>query len=223
MVKKKYKSIKDKKILHDEVIKNKYRTYSADQNKNVLATLKAISKSCSKLLIVPGTIFWLESISSRGPFRDASLRAHNSCPIFYNGNCFVYNKHRDAVEISREEREQGISFHTGDKNGNFSFKGIRGVKFGIEICADHNNCELKKACIGSPVDIQLITSCGAKPLKDSIAVKPNGHVIHSDGACTNAQQIWRKGVYKLQDTGLQAVLPKGNFDETWSSVYQIEV
>lgn len=207
----------------DDVELNKYRTYSKAQHDKVIASLKAVSKACPKLLIVPGTIFWLEEISSLGPFRAAAKKAHNTAPIFFNGKSFIYHKQKDAAEISRQEREMGIKFDQGDRDGTFSFSGIPNVQFGVEICADHNNEVLKTTCAAHPVDVQLLTSCGATPLTQGLAVRQGGYVVHADGACMNSMQIWRKGVYQLGLGGLAEIAAKTHFDTDYSSVYEIQI
>ena len=67
---------------------------------------------------------------------------------------------------------------TADSNGSVFEYG--GIKFGIEICLDHKRKRLKNLGI-TPVDVQIIPSCGMKINPESVVVREGGYVFNCDG------------------------------------------
>jgi hypothetical protein len=58
------------------------------------------------------------------------------------------------------------------------------VKIGLEICLDHRRKRLESYVyeeLVSPVDIQIVISCGMQLLKDSVATHNNGILFNCDG------------------------------------------
>ena len=102
------------------------------------------------------------------------LSRMDSSPIKKNLSAITAKLKTKAVNLDREELK------AVDSN---TFKHA-GLHFGIEICADHCNQALVKACAGSEeeVDVQILVSCGMRLFSDSIAARKGGVAIHIDGA-----------------------------------------
>lgn len=75
-----------------------------------------------------------------------------------------------------------------------------GLRFGIEICADHNG----PGCVGKgkPVDVHVLISCGMFLRGEAIGARVGGLVLHTDGVNTKGPAMektcfgWTKVVSK---------------------------
>lgn len=81
---------------------------------------------------------------------------------------------------------------------------FRAVDFGVEICMDHSDqrlrrtVEMTRATTNYPLYKQIIPSCGAPILSESVAAHSNSVIFHVDGECTfnNEQKsLQDKGIY----------------------------
>lgn len=97
-----------------------------------------------------------------------------------------------------------------------------GLKFGLEICADHSSSTLGKALGGKNgtdesggtililkeskrVDVQLVVSCGMNLSKKSIAVRKGGAALHVDGSSA------KLAAFKMSCFGFTNVDEEGNY------------
>jgi hypothetical protein len=169
--------------------------YSEKEKDAILRELKALSAGQANLLLAPGTIMWREYLYLKKVTRRLSP-VFNTAPIVANGaEVHKYNKKNPSDEIKVDYRLRGTKygdqaeryrFVPGTASGSFTWRGIR---FGIEICADHSGSTLKSE-LGpvNRVDIHLMLSAGMMPVKNACAAKTGGLLVTNDGSLGDAAQ-----------------------------------
>jgi predicted amidohydrolase len=81
--------------------------------------------------------------------------ARNTAYIFYNGKILKYHKRGDFEEVTNDQDKPTV-FIPGIETGQFS---IGNVRFGIEICLDHDiGCLANSDFGGNPPHVHIITS-----------------------------------------------------------------
>lgn len=156
---------------------------------------------------------------------------YNTCPIVANGKLVhVYHKQfwgldtksADGQVFAFEPKgalESLQDFKTKCKSVGADGKPVKAVicnlfkyenlEFGIEICADHSvdgKGVITKECAGKTVDIHLLVSCGMFILGPSIAARPGGFIIHTDGGNTTGPNLQKTGLGWVKCTA------KGKFE-----------
>jgi hypothetical protein len=169
----------------------------------IVHAVEQFSAGYPDLMVVPGTIVWLEEKKLAGYFGRKHL-ARNSAYVFCNGQLvFRYDKHHDAGELLDVER-QNAKFLPGQLLGSF---GLWGLDFGIEICKDHAQQHLvtqAKLQGAAKFDIHMIISSTIHNIGNSLHVKDGGLVIHSDGlddrmsGVVQGTKNKRTGVWEVQ-------------------------
>lgn len=146
----------------------------------IVHAVEQFSAGYPDLMVVPGTIVWLEEKKLAGYFGRKHL-ARNSAYVFCNGQLvFRYDKHHDAGELLAAET-QNAKFLPGQLMGSFD---LWGLDFGIEICMDHAQERLvKQAKLQGTArfDIHMIISSTIHNIGNNLHVKDGGLVIHADG------------------------------------------
>ncbi|NEP86278.1 MAG: hypothetical protein F6K18_05265 [Okeania sp. SIO2C2] len=86
------------------------------------------------------------------------------------------------LTVNQERNELSDSYFAGT-----SIFDMKGIRFGLELCLDHDQKRLKKSreyqkgTSDGIVDIQLIPSCGMSIDLDAIVVRNGGYVFNCDG------------------------------------------
>jgi len=176
---------------------------SAADSEAIVHAVRQFSASYPDLMVVPGTIVWLEEKKLAGHFGRKHL-ARNSAFVFCNGQLvFRYDKHHDAGELLDVEK-QNAKFLPGQLLGSFN---LWGLNFGIEICKDHAEQHLVKQATDHGVgkfDIHMIISSTIHNIGNSLHVKDGGLIIHSDGRDDRTSGVAqpttskRTGVWEVQ-------------------------
>lgn len=111
----------------------------------------------------------------------------------------TYAKRNDGGD-TRRAAARGATWACGERPGLFTWRGIR---VGIEICADHRERALRSDLQrdnGAPLGIQIVTSDGIDPMPEAFAIADGGVVIHTDMRTFSAQngayqrrgnELWR--------------------------------
>lgn len=136
---------------------------------------------------------------------------HNTCPIFLNGQqVFSYSKQCNY----KEEQGRGTTvFVPGARNGR---EEIEGIRFGFEICLDHNVGMLNsQARAGREIDVHVVMSdfVDFKP-NNLTSLKVGGYFIHAT-TCPEMDAHtpdksgtgFRAGVLKKTARGLERATP----------------
>jgi hypothetical protein len=146
----------------------------------IVRAVEQFSAGYPDLMVVPGTIVWLEEKKLAGYFGRKHL-ARNSAYVFCNGQLvFRYDKHHDAGELFDAEKQMA-KFLPGELLGSFS---LWGLNFGIEICKDHEKRRLVQQATlhgAAKFDIHMIISSTIHNSGSGLHVKDGGLLIHSDG------------------------------------------
>jgi predicted amidohydrolase len=169
--------------------------YSEKEKDAILRELKALTAGRPNLLLAAGTIMWREYLYLK-KLTGRKSPVFNTAPIVANGaQVHEYNKKNPSDEIKADFRLRGTAygdqaeryrFVPGTASGCFTW---RGVRFGIEICADHAGATLKgEVGAGNHVDIHLMLSAGMMPTMAGCVAKAAGLLISNDGSITDASQ-----------------------------------
>ncbi len=196
-----------------------FYAYSETQKQFIQTQLTEWSQNTPHCILIPGTIKWRQLTQPHSPaHRDAinafetigfqyyknlkqnpllqpawhyTLAAQERCFIFnssliiHQGACYEYHKQTAANELNETERHHA-AFRFGTQS---AFLEIDGLRFGLEICSDHDHRLLRKHLEKglSAVDIHIVQSKGLPSLVDAIACHPDGLYVHCDHfACYNS-------------------------------------
>ena len=170
--------------------------YSEKQFRAITRELCALTTGKHNLLLVPGTTLWREYVYFKN-LRGIPSPTRNTCQAFANGQIVCeFSKTENAAEtavdprlgMTRAMRDQRYLFTAGAGHGQFNRWDI---KFGLEICADHNNGGTLKQNLPTPddwVDIHILVSAGQFVQPASAAADNGGLIIHNDGSRTDQSQ-----------------------------------
>ncbi|HRE30363.1 MAG TPA: hypothetical protein PLD88_00175 [Candidatus Berkiella sp.] len=102
----------------------------------------------------------------------------NTSSVFHHGKCYEYSKQTDCKDLNTEECQQA-AFRFGTQSPIIE---IHGLRLGIEICADHDHCLLRKKVDDSHqlIDIHIVQSNELPNLIDAIACHHHGVYVHCD-------------------------------------------
>jgi hypothetical protein len=139
----------------------------------------------------------------------------NTAYAFLNGQVvFRYSKQGNFHE---EVGDSGLVFAPGARSG---VQDIEGIKFGFEVCLDHNLGVLSRQLrAGHHIDVQVVTSDWVKYKPEHAVVRDGGYFVH---ASTNASAT---GVWQLNN-GKAVLAPKlgaGNVDGTELAHWEVDV
>jgi predicted amidohydrolase len=209
--------------------------YSEKEKKAIVDGLSSATSDHPNLLLAPGSIMWREYVYFKKlragieRLREGSLSpVYNTVPLLAGGETVhVYDKKNPSDEIKADVRLRGTAygdqaeryrFVPGTASGAFQWKGIR---FGIEICADHAGTKLRNELgAAGRVDIHLILSAGMMPTKNGNCAKAGGLMINNDGSLTDASQA----VHRIEPTGvLKTIDPVASNTEwrAWATTLDI--
>jgi hypothetical protein len=187
--------------------------WTASELAVIIKGLLEISNDHPELLIVPGSILWAIpggiQFAKSGALEESKALVYNTCPIVVggkvihfchkqmegldantsDGQVFVLDDNQGLPELAQKLKTSSVDIGSGVKGCVSNFFTHRKLKFGIEICADHNNEVLKKQHGTECVDVQLLVSCGACIRHQGIAARKGGVVINCDGSMTNADAM----------------------------------
>jgi predicted amidohydrolase len=187
--------------------------YSAKEKKAIIDALASVTSDHANLLLAPGSIMWREYVyfkklrAGLPGFKDGSLSpVYNTVPLLAAGQTIhSYDKKNPSDEIKADVRLRGTAygdqderyrFVPGTASGTFQWKGIR---FGIEICADHAGTKLRNELgAGQHVNVHLMLSAGMMPTKNGNCAKAGGLMVHNDGSLGEHAQT----VSRIEPTGL---------------------
>ena len=191
--------------------------FSKAEYELIVKELKGISSKYKGILIIPGSINW--SIQPEKPLTSEAELGYrgggmvppesieytfNTCPVVYNGQVFLYDKHVDTGgDVTRPQHNMYMQEYVKhmDKNeatprrqtaGLFT---VDGLVFGLEICGDHGEGVLEKALQQMKaqklnVDFYILIAKGQSVSQTAPAV--NGWAINVDA---NDKGVYR--VYKI--------------------------
>lgn len=206
---------------------NSYSESEANLIKGTVAGLFAEDRFAD-WLIVAGTVVWNkpmdwpESLDVKIEDKSQELGRYYA---YYNtaivtkggleGPCTFVDK-QDVS--STDEIPKGLAAHRhpdlADILGSFYHRAravfeVDNVRFGLEICMDHQNgalVQLMKEAVAqkwerTDVDLHLLTCCGQKAAVPSCVAKPGGYLLHVDGRPTvsindDSKQIRNSGLFQ---------------------------
>lgn len=209
-----YARYSKKSTAENQGVVNPHRVYSEKEKNDVLVTLIAESRNYADMLLIPGSIFWVE---------EKTGLARQTVPIISNGECTYYNKHEDAGELAEAEKAT-LSYAGGSMSGIFDFDG---VTFGLEVCKDHANDTLKTECEtdGRILDLYFVISCGLGSTMPSKRppVKNKGVYAICEGILPNSAKMWSKAVQQKSDGTWKKINPRKIDDDSRMAVYDCEI
>lgn len=183
--------------MEEGLAKRRKVAYSEAEKDAILKEMGTLTKGHANLLLAPGTIMWREYLYFK-KMTGRQSPVFNTAPILANGSTVHrYDKKNPSDEIKADYRLRGTEygdqneryrFVPGTESGCFSWNGIR---FGIEICADHSGKALKNELgPGNRVDIHLMLSAGMTPDLGGCAAKAGGLLVSNDGSLeAGSQQV----------------------------------
>jgi hypothetical protein len=127
---------------------------------------------------------------------------YNTVLVAHGGDIVhIYHKRVEGGEIKEKDRGKKFGFQfaipgfgTMDKFSNTGIFNHEGVRFGLEVCADHKQGTLLNKDLGLPenpsiegvnqagVDVQIIVACGSAIANGRVATQVGGHVILVDSS-----------------------------------------
>lgn len=184
------------------------RSYTEDMYRaisNVLTQTIATKKALKHWLVIPGTIMWTKEVPHPTGLNEKVLVDHNTALVINGG---VELRGGVKVEKIRPVDTDGMpSYRMSTKK--FKPKGIkydgewlnqaeyfkrqdmwpnvadhiidfRGVRMGMEICADHNTLKAYPF-VTKNIVAQLLVSCGKRLMKKYVVTTKNGVAMRIDG------------------------------------------
>lgn len=109
----------------------------------------------------------------------------NTSSVFHHGKVYEYSKQTNCKDLNSHECQQA-TFRFGSQSPIIE---IHGLRLGLEICADHDHCLLRKRIDESNefIDVHIVQSNGLPNLIDAIACHHHGVYVHCDSnAFTNS-------------------------------------
>ncbi len=133
----------------------------------------------------------LGEFADRLAVSDPTLKiARNTAFLAYDGTIHTYHKKFEAIEdglsmeIMGHEDWRNTFFSPGTRSSTILLDGIR---FGLEICADHNFGLLRAR--GRTTHVEVLSSSYIGVFDDQVGVVPGGHLVHAD---SKASGIYRE-------------------------------
>lgn len=136
------------------------------------------------------------------PAKKSGEIVYNTVPVIRNKKIVhIYHKRIEGGEIKEKDRGKKFGFQfpipgfgTMDRFENTGVFVHEGIKFGLEVCADHKQGTLINKDLGLPdnptienvndagVDVQVIVACGSAIANGRIGTRPGGHVLLVDSS-----------------------------------------
>jgi predicted amidohydrolase len=158
------------------------RLYNAHELRAIRRHLQRQSAG-RKTLILPGTVAWAKN----GKYRNTAL-------ALADGKLLKsYAKQVDGTD-GWYGHAHGCKWVPGRRDGVFHW---RGLKVGVEICADHYSLPILAASpsLGTlrstarDLDLQIVLSCSMNLYPEASAVRPGGYMLLCDGHDQTAQVV----------------------------------
>jgi len=113
----------------------------------------------------------------------------NTAYGFLNGKIVL--AYRKQGNFNEEAGYDDTFFLSGGQSG---FRDIEGIRFGFEVCLDHNVGLLKRQLRpGQDVDVQIVLSDAVQPVPGNIVVQHGGFFVHASTAAPVAGCFMRNG------------------------------
>ncbi len=163
--------------------------HTADEKRTIFEELRALSGRYKRFLLAPGTVSWCQ------PRKVAQgARTHdgwNTAAIFYEGKLkHEYDKIMDDGVFARTTAN--VLFQKGQKSQLFTVESLR---FGIEICGDFNEGNLRSEARPESLDFEIMLSATNRHSFDEasiakVPIRNGGYFIHSDSDNANFCGAW---------------------------------
>ncbi len=134
--------------------------------------------------------------------QDITHVVKNRVYVLLNGNVVArYGKKADKHEVMGPK---SALFIPGQDSGTAT---IEGVKFGIEICYDHQMGVLRAISNDTKVDIHIVVSAFVENKVSNMQLRPKGYFLHA-----SSDPAYTAVFYKPGKTGLAEQVTKDNID-----------
>ena len=146
--------------------------YSADEKNFLMHGLRNLSLTLPNLLIIGGSILWVDP-------EGGAVFVRNTVPVHHNGNrIHFYEKKNECGELEKFETvpQMPYVFKPGSRSGVFTCLGLR---CGLETCMDHQIGQLRTEEQYN-LDLQFIIANTVTLETRNVQVQPRGYVIHCD-------------------------------------------
>jgi predicted amidohydrolase len=142
--------------------------------------LKKVSSRAGSLVIIAGSIFYRKTSGG-------AVHGYNVCPVLRNGR-FLTKQYKELDDQNLRLGTPGATYNSKDAAPSFTAGGVR---FGVDICADHAWHKLKDwaAAEGETIDIHIVVSEGTDVIGTNVAARAGGYVIHCDMSGTNGGHV----------------------------------
>lgn len=158
--------------------------HSADSFQTLKKILE-ITTSGKEMLLIPGTIAWLERENNNNVSASKRKWSSSKSKEFYRNTALVISNGKTILSYSKRTeggdynfaRRYGVEWQPGEESGGFYW---RKLKCGLEICADHGENCLRRDGFND-LDLQIVVACGASLDENSLAVRNGGQVLLCDG------------------------------------------
>lgn len=214
--------------------KTKNTMYSSSDKEVLISQLCGVSEG-KNVLVIPGTMFWIEREPRyKKSFFKSKLQARgvvrNSAFVIYRGNLIkTYHKKQESHELDSFEASE-FDFISGVNDGMVD---INGLTVGVEVCADHTGSNnLRKMVISNANpymdSTQLFLHDKLTALTEKRDIGVDVHILLSDGmSMEQSKSAFRKGgcglhcdsrippgVYQKDDSGRMRTVNKES-DNFW--------
>ncbi|MDB5312679.1 MAG: hypothetical protein JWO38_6881 [Gemmataceae bacterium] len=145
---------------------------SRDAKHDLYAGLKKISSMAGSLVIVAGSIFY-----TKNGFW-GKVQGFSVCPVLRNGQ-FLTKLYKVGDDQNLKYNMREATYTSKDAAPYFT---VDGVRFGVDICADHSDGRLKKWAEdqGQTIDVHIVVAEGSAVIRPRVAARPNGYAILCD-------------------------------------------
>jgi hypothetical protein len=192
--------------------------------------LKTLSADFPDLLLIPGTVSYFKplvdnklekarlkadpthiarTVKYQGLYTVGAEKktylAHNTAYAFYGGQqVFKYRKMLNCGELNTQDSKAAkvMIFAVGNQLGTFDFNQIgTTVKIGLEICADHDDGQLRKGGAAN-LDLQLVLAASTAMKKTNAVLRTGGVLLHCNAGDTSTdgnRRAWQNVAGTLTD------------------------
>jgi hypothetical protein len=130
----------------------------------------------------------LQELGSSAHPGTATYVGRNTAYVLHDGRVLLkYHKQGDFHEVL--DTTGTTVYIPGVLNGSFE---VDGVRFGLEVCLDHNIGYLRKHPDGKEPHIHLIASASVSLDRHNVRVKEGGFVLHADAEPNDTQVVRRQ-------------------------------
>ncbi len=171
-------------------------TMCSERDKDeICSELKALSKTHSKLVLLPGTIAWARQRRAPVPGHPDRVYDGFNTALFLSGGKILHEYDKKADDGNCRAKTTNVSF--ASRRTSQIFK-LRGLRCGIEVCADFGRKNLAKEAGAQSLDLEFYISAtnphnfSNHSLQATVPVKDGGYFIHCDasGAESPKNNVW---------------------------------